>query len=141
VLAAVDFSLFSRRAVQVAAALLPGTAFELLHAYHVPFEGFLKDTVTREQVVAEVRARFATLLDEEMTQFVARLANPRPSFECVMVHGPVRDVIYARAQETRAELLVIGTHGKTGLAHALLGSVAEDLLRAPPCDVLAVGAW
>ena len=37
--------------------------------------------------------------------------------------------------------LVVGTHGRTGVARALLGSIAEDLLSNPPCDVLAVKAW
>jgi len=37
-------------------------------------------------------------------------------------------------------IVVIGTHGRTAVAHAFLGSIAEDLLRNPLCDVLAVKA-
>jgi nucleotide-binding universal stress UspA family protein len=40
-----------------------------------------------------------------------------------------------------ADLLVAGTHGRTGVAHALLGSVAEDLLLQAHCDVLIAKAW
>jgi nucleotide-binding universal stress UspA family protein len=36
---------------------------------------------------------------------------------------------------------VVGTHGRTGVAHAILGSIAGKLLRRPRCDVLAVRAW
>jgi nucleotide-binding universal stress UspA family protein len=40
-----------------------------------------------------------------------------------------------------ADLLVAGTHGRTGVAHAFLGSVAEDLLHQAHCDVLVAKAW
>ena len=41
----------------------------------------------------------------------------------------------------RADLLVLGTHRRTGVAHAFLGSVAEELLAAAPSDVLVARAW
>ena len=46
--------------------------------------------------------------------------------------------IVARANETHAELIVMGTHGRSGLAHALLGSVAERVVQHSPCPVLIV---
>lgn len=42
------------------------------------------------------------------------------------------------AEETEAELIVIGTHGRTGLKHLLLGSVAESILRVADAPVLCV---
>ncbi|NBC18456.1 MAG: universal stress protein, partial [Bacteroidetes bacterium] len=42
------------------------------------------------------------------------------------------------AEERRADLIVLGTHGRRGLRHLLLGSVAEEVIRAAPCSVLAV---
>jgi nucleotide-binding universal stress UspA family protein len=42
------------------------------------------------------------------------------------------------ARSARADLLVVGTHGRTGLRHALLGSVAEKVVRKAPCPVLVV---
>jgi len=50
-------------------------------------------------------------------------------------------VVEAALDDFGPDLLVVGTHGRTGVAHALLGSVAERLLRRPQCDVLAVRAW
>ena len=41
----------------------------------------------------------------------------------------------------RADLLVLGTHGRTGVAHAFLGSVAEEPLGEAPSDVLVARAW
>lgn len=48
----------------------------------------------------------------------------------------VEIVRYAKATDT--DLIVIGTHGRTGLAHVLLGSVAEKIVRKAPCPVLTV---
>jgi nucleotide-binding universal stress UspA family protein len=58
-----------------------------------------------------------------------------------MQEGPVREVIHRRVELLKSDLLVIGTRGRAGAAHASLGSVAGDLLRDPPCDVLAVKSW
>jgi nucleotide-binding universal stress UspA family protein len=140
VLAAVDFSVFARRAVECALRLLPDADIELIHAFSIPFGGFLEGEDTRDQMVAEIDARFRKLLDEEMAGFLARLDDASRHLHCVMQEGGVREVITARVRQTTPDLLVIGTHGKSGLAQAFLGSVAEDLLRSPPCDVLTVGA-
>lgn len=50
--------------------------------------------------------------------------------------GDPRSVILAEARACRSDLLVLGTHARRGLAHFLMGSVAESVLRHAPCDVL-----
>jgi nucleotide-binding universal stress UspA family protein len=50
------------------------------------------------------------------------------------------DMIREAAAELSADLIVMGTHGRTGLAHVFLGSVAERTLRCAPCPVLTVQA-
>jgi nucleotide-binding universal stress UspA family protein len=52
--------------------------------------------------------------------------------------GPPADTIVRLARERGADLIVMGTHGRTGLQHALLGSVAEKVVRLAPCPVLTV---
>lgn len=55
----------------------------------------------------------------------------------VLVGVDFREIIdYAKKQDI--DLIVMGTHGRTGLAHALLGSVAEKVVRKAPCPVLTV---
>ena len=57
------------------------------------------------------------------------------------VHGGTPElVIVDMAAEKEADLIVMGTHGRTGLAHVLLGSVAERVLRTAPCPVITVKA-
>lgn len=55
-----------------------------------------------------------------------------------VLHGPTSRAIVDYAAHSGASLIVMGTHGRTGLAHAVLGSVAEQVLRGASCPVLAV---
>ena len=52
--------------------------------------------------------------------------------------GDARDVINQTAKEVSADLIVMGTHGRRGVSRALLGSVAETVVRSAPCPVLTV---
>jgi nucleotide-binding universal stress UspA family protein len=52
--------------------------------------------------------------------------------------GSAPATILAAAREVRADLIVMGTHGRTGLGRLLLGSVAEEVVRKAPCPVLTV---
>ena len=52
--------------------------------------------------------------------------------------GPPAETIVHVARERGADLIVMGTHGRTGLSHMLLGSVAEKVVRLAPCPVLTV---
>jgi universal stress protein A len=58
------------------------------------------------------------------------------SWEAQVVVGNPADAILRVAQEHGVDLIVMGTHGRTGLQHLLLGSVAESILRHAPCPVL-----
>jgi nucleotide-binding universal stress UspA family protein len=55
--------------------------------------------------------------------------------------GDARDVINQTAKELGADLIVMGTHGRRGISRALLGSVAETVVRTAPCAVLTVRLW
>ena len=64
------------------------------------------------------------------------LARLNPKSE-VRVGAPATEIV-AAAGDLKADLLCISTHGRTGLAHLLLGSVAEKIVRHAPCPVLTV---
>ena len=69
-----------------------------------------------------------------------RLASTRSTrMGQVMVRtGDARDVINQTAKELGVDLIVMGTHGRRGISRALLGSVAENVVRTAPCAVLTV---
>jgi nucleotide-binding universal stress UspA family protein len=112
-----------------------------VHAYDVPFEGFLYGRDIRKQVSEEHQIQFEKMIEEEMSAFLGSFESKGLRIERVMKKGSAREVIHRQVKQVKPDLLVVGTHGRTGVAHALLGSVAEDLLSQPPCDVLAVKAW
>ncbi len=141
IMVGVDFSVYSRRAVGFAVKFVPNGEFHLVHAYDVPFKGFLYGHDTRREVTKQHQLEFKQMIDEEMATFLASVEVTAPTLKPVMQEGTVREVIHRQMGRLEPDLLVIGTHGRTGVAHAFLGSVAEDLLRNPPCDVLAVKAW
>jgi nucleotide-binding universal stress UspA family protein len=144
VMVGVDFSVFSRIALKVALAVAPGADFHFVHAFQVPFEGFLSGDAMRSEVSREREAMLARVVNEEMDILLQGTGPGRtadPKLHRVIRNGEVISVLRSEAARIKPDLVVIGTHGRVGIAHALLGSVAENLLNHPPCDVLAVKAW
>ncbi len=141
VMVGVDFSVYSRRAVEFAAGLVPDGQFHLVHAYDVPFKAFLDNKDTRREISKRLSQQFQDMVEKEMAAFLSTVEEKALKVERVMQQGVVHEVIYRQVEKVKPDLLVVGTHGKTGVARAVLGSLAENLLRDPPCDVLAVNAW
>src|SRR5439155_2718166 len=71
-------------------------------------------------------------LADRLTQLEARGV----AAEVVTRVGPPGEIVAQVAKDRAAELIVIGTHGRTGISRFLLGSVASAVLRHAPCDVL-----
>ena len=77
--------------------------------------------------------------EEALTQLRDLAANAFPGpAEVAVALGHPADTIVRIAQERGADLIVMSTHGRTGLQHVLLGSVAEKVVRLAPCPVLTV---
>lgn len=105
-----------------------------VHAYRVPFQGFVpagtEDSPTgfHRELKAEAAARFEKLIET--------IAPGDVRLKPLLRQGDPRLVILDEAERLRADLVALGTHGRSGLAHALLGSVAESVIMAARCDVL-----
>ncbi len=141
VLAAVDFSIHSRYAVQCVLDLVPGAELHLVHAYDIPLADLVYETDTGARVKKEAEKRIKGMVKEEMVSILGPLGLDMAKVKPVLKRGNVTQVIRKEAARVKPDLLALGTHGRTGIARAFLGSVAEDLLGNPPCDVLAVKAW
>lgn len=138
---AMDFSIHSRRAVEFALSLAPDADIHLIHAYQIPLGGFMYGKASRAQVEKEEQRRMEQTIEKEMATSIRALgADPR-KLQLVLRHGDVRAAIRQEVDRLKPDLIALGTHGRTGIAHAFLGSVAEDVLGNPPCDALAVKAW
>jgi nucleotide-binding universal stress UspA family protein len=133
ILVPVDFSKPSIAAVPHALALARKyeAQLTLLHVLESAHADMLIDT-SESQRAARLAAheRLAKLAD------ATKKSWPRTGRELRTGH-PV-DAITAMAKRTNADLIVLGTHGRTGLKHAFIGSVAERVVRHAPCLVLVV---
>ncbi len=133
VLVATDFSPGSRQALHAALQLVPGADLTLFHAYDVPFQGknVPDDAVTRSFYKAAEQSSREFMAE---TPALAGVAAPRVVLEC----GQPETVLSEYSFNHRPDLVVTGTHGRTGLLRTAIGSVAERLLEALPSDVLIV---
>src|SRR5436190_1209410 len=134
-----DFSKFSQNALTYAAAFAEKFGAELYLLHVVPdLALFIPDAITVtppvtpsvDQLTVATRAAFDRLIKEN-------------HFEHLSIHQEVRTgtpfyEIIQYAKEVDVDLIVMGTHGHTGLAHVLLGSVTEKVVRKAPCPVLTV---
>jgi nucleotide-binding universal stress UspA family protein len=101
--------------------------------------------VTPAFKIPEVSLDYQTLVDEAVAKATAVLETLAEGLRRRVPVGPVRvetgdprDVIDKVAREIDADLIVMGTHGRRGVARALLGSVAESVVRTAACPVLTV---
>jgi nucleotide-binding universal stress UspA family protein len=86
----------------------------------------------------------STIYEDAHTEAMAKLEQISTRTEgikslCHVRHGRVWKDLAAIVEENQVDLIVVGTHGRSGLGKLLLGSVAEDILRHAPCPVLTVG--
>ena len=106
----------------------------VVHAYHTPFEGFI-DAGSDQRP-----SDFHRECKDKAAAGIARLLGPLEGtgvrWRPVLRRGDPRTVIVGELLRRRADLLVLGTHGRSGMAHVLLGSVAEWVIHSAPCDVL-----
>jgi universal stress protein A len=142
ILVPVDFSKCAHEAITRALSLGAqlGATVEAFHVAEVPefkseprVVGGTGTTSLREYALQATKA--------EVDTFLASLpAADREKVSVKLEAGKPRDAILARAKETNADLIVMGTHGRTGRAHSFAGSVAESVVRMAPCPVLTVRA-
>ncbi|MEW6324872.1 MAG: universal stress protein [Nitrospirota bacterium] len=136
ILVPVDFTEFSQRAADYAAMLARRfrASVRLVHAVE-PFTYDVTDTV---QVINHYQA-LITIADRLMKNLRDRIGKRGVAVTSVILKGSPALQVVAEAKRRRVDLIVMGTHGRTGLEHLVLGSVAERVVRLAPCPVLTVG--
>ena len=137
ILVPVDFSPNSETALDYAVELagkLDAKVYILnviaLSGLGVPELGAALAPSVIDSMVRDSEAALAKLADARRSQ--AKIADT------LLRTGDARDIIIHTAEEVAADLIVMGTHGRRGVGRALLGSVAESVLRTSPCPVLTI---
>jgi nucleotide-binding universal stress UspA family protein len=139
ILVPIDFSEHSKRALDEALDLAKsfGAELHLLHCYETfPIGAAVApyDYVVPESVARAVREGAQALLSE----WSRKAAGAEVKIHEHVTAGPPTVGIVELAKALGADLIVMGTRGRTGLKHVLLGSVAERTIRIAPCPVLTV---
>ena len=131
VLVAVDFDEMSNVALNYARSLAR-TFGARLHVLHVMENPFMRPMANDPRAIeAGITRRLLDTLTDEDRIVLHAVPVVRTS------DSPAEEIVkYAQAEEI--DLIVVGTHGRPGVAHFLMGSVAEKVMRESPCSVLVV---
>lgn len=140
ILVPVDFSAHSEKAVRYATTLANqlGARVSLLHVVEDPF---VTGAWPSEAFVPNMPELLNELIKAAETQIGAlktRLAARGITVETAVITGQPARALVEQAATGACDLIVMGTHGRTGLSHALLGSVAERVVQKASCAVLTV---
>ena len=137
ILCAVDFSEGSPRVADYAATLAQATKAEILCVYIAPslaeYVGFNVPQAALDTFVGDVVASAGATMDE----FVAEHFKGLPARGLVLAGYPAEEIL-AAAKEHHVDMIVMGTHGRTGIDRIIFGSVAEKVVKSATCPVLTV---
>jgi nucleotide-binding universal stress UspA family protein len=139
ILCPIDFSEFSIRAYHYALSLAEHYRAKLV-AQHIvelsrhPSLGF----VVSAGLYDEFRKALHQNAEQELRDFVKQHTRAQTHPELVVQQGAAADDILSFAQAQKADVIVMGTHGRRGFDRLVLGSVTDRVMRRAPCPVLAI---
>ena len=87
---------------------------------------------------AEFQGKQRAVAEEALRRLAEQVKGPKIQTRTVLADGVPFDQILQTAKRLQCDLIVMATHGHTGLARAVIGSVAENVVRRAPCPVLTV---
>jgi len=138
ILVAIDFSDSSDNAFQAALMMAKQHSARLLilHIINEPVDlrGFYVPHISFDKLEEEIEEGAKKLMETFCRQHIKEFDN----YETFIAPGVPYEAIITKATDEGAELIVIGTHGRTGLDHVLFGSTAEKVVRKSPLPVLSV---
>jgi nucleotide-binding universal stress UspA family protein len=135
ILVPIDFEDASLAALALARDLAGrlGTEVVLLHVYSIPivvYPGF--EPIMAPGLPEEIASAARRALDE--------LTRSAPGLTAMLATGDPASEILAAIEKTNPSFVVMGTHGRKGLSHLFMGSVAERVIRASPAPVITIRA-
>jgi universal stress protein E len=140
VVLALDLSPLSADVLRTAEGLVvsPDSSVTIVHASEPPYEGMLLYAGLDESTVGTYRLEWTEQAEASIGEFLEQ-ESAHPARYRIAIDGalPAKAILHA-ARRLRPQLLVLGTHGRGPIGRALLGSVANEVLREAQCDVLIV---
>ncbi|HKY36690.1 MAG TPA: universal stress protein [Polyangiaceae bacterium] len=138
ILVPTDFGPASAEAVELAVTLAGkfGSEVTLLHVWEIPVYPYMEFVLDSGELVDSVEKAAAHRLAEVLGDVQQRLPGAKSVLKMGLDWQQIVDIINA----IKPDLVIMGTHGRRGLSHALLGSVAEKVVRLSPAPVLTTHA-
>jgi nucleotide-binding universal stress UspA family protein len=138
ILTAIDFSENSEHAFEYALTLAKQFQAELtiMHVINEPVDlrGFYVPHISFEQLEKEIEEG----AEKMMEKFCQTRMGAFTNYQTAIVTGIPYEEIIRKAEDTGSSLIVLGTHGRTGLDHIIFGSTAERVVRSASCPVLTI---
>ncbi|MEI9949104.1 MAG: universal stress protein [Pseudomonadota bacterium] len=136
ILVATDFSDSSQKALELALRIAEkfGSELTLVHSWEAPNYSYAAGLYLPVDIVAPIEQAASARLEEATTQLKLRF----PAAKSVLRAGIPWEEVLGAATHVKADLIVMGTHGRRGLERALIGSVAEKVVRMARVPVLTV---
>ena len=134
-----DFSRASTAAFKRAVEMAKGNRAELLLVHvMVPAVPLMGDGYVSPKVYEDLEAAAQAAAQKQLRKLVAKAKQAGARAKGLLLEGVAHERIAQAARSRKADLVVIGTHGRTGFAKLFLGSVASRVLAVSPCPVLTV---
>jgi len=138
ILIAIDFSESSDYAFDYALTLARQFQSELtvMHVINEPVDlrGFYVPHISFEQLEKEIEEGAEKMMEKFCQEKMGDFTN----YTTALVTGIPYEEIIRKSEETHASLVVLGTHGRTGIDHLIFGSTAERVVRSAACPVLTI---
>ncbi|HEV3192443.1 MAG TPA: universal stress protein [Polyangiaceae bacterium] len=137
ILVPTDFTETSDRALDWAMGIAArvGASVTVMHSYEIPIVGFPDGAIV---ATPEIATRIADASRAALESTVDQRRGRGVPLDSVLREGVAWEEINAVADAIDADLVVIGTHGRRGLARALLGSVAENVIRTAHRPIVTI---
>ncbi len=133
-----DFSNGARAAMDHAVSLASDYKARLILLYVIQDISIAEWYIPSSLSVTDLVEDMQRSAEKEMDKWAAEVSARINGVEKLVVRGVPFVEIIKTAKERNADLIVIGTHGRTGINHMLFGSTAEKVVRKAPCPVLTV---
>jgi nucleotide-binding universal stress UspA family protein len=136
----IDLSDCSRKALEYAAATARAhkSKLTILHVYEASFVEPYVNAANSEEEANEIIKEINQANESKYDEFLKTIDLSGVEYEKLLKKGIPETDIVEIAMEQQANLIVMGTHGRSGIKHILIGSTAEEVVRNAPCDIVVV---
>ncbi|MCX7797458.1 MAG: universal stress protein [Melioribacter sp.] len=138
ILVPIDFSDYSKNALKYAAQFAKHFNAKMYLIYVIEPVIYPTDFSMGQIVLPSIDSNLQTRAEEELKNLAKNFIDPSISVETIIKTGKPFVEINETAKEKDIDLIIIATHGHTGVEHLLFGSTAEKVVRKAPCPVLTL---